>query len=88
MVQVVSMLDVPAHRDQEVSNKPDVHNLLPVWARGGFLTQEVGVHLVPVEGGEWGAEVRVLVVVQQTFETRLCVTDLRGDAEDEADLHT
>lgn len=45
-------------------------------AYGGFLTQEIGINLVPVEGGEGGAEVRVLVVVQQTFKARFCVTDL------------
>lgn len=49
------------------------------------LTQEVGVHLVPVKGGERGAEVRVLVVVQKTFQTRLCITDLSSEIEDETE---
>lgn len=45
-------------------------------ANSGFLTQKIGINLIPVEGGEGSAEVRVLVVVQQTFKARFCVTDL------------
>ena len=39
-----------------------------VYRRG---PQQVGVHFVPVEGGEWGAKVGVFVVVQKTFQAGL-----------------
>ena len=42
------------------------------------LTKEIGIHFVPVKRGEWSAEIRVFIVVQQAFQACLCVTDLRG----------
>ena len=69
------MLEVPEDKNTEFSNskQPQTHFHL---SHRGFLTQKVGVDLIPVEGGERSAEVRVLVVVQQTFEARFCVADL------------
>lgn len=69
------MLEVPEDRTAELSNskQPQTHFRL---SHRGFLTQKVGVDLIPVERGERSAEVRVLVVVQQTFEARFCVADL------------
>lgn len=89
MVQVVSMLEVPARKQQQnkQTHMLDTHNSSCERTTksdlSGFLTQQIGIDLIPVEGGERGAEVWVLVVVQQTLETRFCVTDLQNTQAEE-----
>lgn len=42
-----------------------------------FHTKQIGINFIPVEGGEWRAEVRVLIVIQQTLKACFCVADLQ-----------
>lgn len=45
----------------------------------GMLTQEIGINFIPVKRGEWGTEIGILVVIEQTFEACFCVADLCQD---------
>lgn len=80
MVQVVSMLEVPADRTKVLS-KSNSNKLTFYLSYSGFLTQKIGINFIPVKGGEGSTEVWVLVVIQQTFKARFCVTDLCNECK-------
>lgn len=81
IVQVVSMLEVPAEWTNmlncERATKPPCYYL----SYSGLLTKQIWINFIPVEGREGGTEVWVLVVVQQTFEACFCVADLRDECK-------
>lgn len=74
------MLEVPADRTKVLS-KSNSNKLTFYLSYSGFLTQKIGINFIPVKGGEGSTEVWVLVVIQQTFKARFCVTDLCNECK-------
>lgn len=86
IVQVVSMLEVPAEwtdLSNFINNQSLTYSLLRdislSSSESRFLTQQIRINFIPVKGGEGSTEVWVLVVIQQTLQACFCVADLQDE---------